>query len=293
MEKYGIAIFVRPPVLPETLEAAFDVQAPEGVLVSRDADTVIMDIPDGFVSEDVIRIGGSGRGRVTLNAGKGSEVRIEERFVGAHDVSVMLAVAENACVTYRAVQTDEGFVSREAVVARDASVKWEDVTVGEGFARSFTKTVLSGENAETETDAIFFGAGDKETDLMHEVVHRASRTRSELRTRGILDGRAKTVARGRVRIENGSVGCSGRQRIDTLLLSDEAEIDPVPHLEIGNDDVSCAHAATVSRLDDTKLFYLMSRGMDRESAARMHLEAFLGIEDEGLLEEVMKTYGRA
>ena len=293
LQKYGIGIFVRPPVLPEALEASFDVKAPPGVLVSREKDTVIIDVPDAFISEEPIRILGSGRGRAVVAIGRGAEVRIEESFAGRRDLTVALTLAESSKVAYRGIQKDrDGFVSRTASVARDASLRWTDIVLGGDFARAFTKTLLVGENAETETDAVFFGSAAQEFDLMHEAVHRASRTRSELRTRGILDGKAKTVARGLVRIEEGAVGCSGRQRIDTLMLSDDAEIDAVPHLEIANDDVSCAHAATVSRLDDAKLFYLMSRGMDRDAATRAYLEAFLRIDDEALLEDVMKTYGR-
>lgn len=289
LQKYGIGIFVRPPVLPETLDMAIDVQAPEGVLVSRAESELIIDVPDGFVSEEMIRLTGAGRGHVTINVGAKSEVRFEETFTGVHDVSMGLMLAGGAHVSYRGIQEDDnGFVIRTANVSRDATLSWSDIILGGDFVRSFTLTKLAGENAETETDAIFFGTGEQEFDLMHEVVHLASHTRSELRARGVLDGHAKTVARGLVHIEEGAVGCRGTQRIDTLLLSKDVEIDAVPNLEIANDEVSCAHGATISRLDDAKLFYMMSRGMDPETAKRAHIEAFLRIEDDALLTKVMK-----
>lgn len=289
LEKYGIGIFVRPPVFPEALGVTFDAQAPDGVLISREQESLIVDVPDGFVSDEAIRLSGNGHGRVNINIGRDAKVRVEENFAGQRDVMVAVRVAEGACAEYRSIQENaDGFVVREAEVARDASLFWWDIVLGGDFTRSFASTKLVGENARTRVDAVFFGSGEQKFDLMHEAVHQASRTKSELRARGILLGKAKAVARGLARIEEGMLACVGSQRIDTLLLSDDAEVDVAPILEIANDEVSCAHGATVSRLDDAKLFYMMSRGMDHETATRAYLEAFLGIDDETLLTKVME-----
>ena len=111
--------------------------------------------------------------------------------------------------------------------------------------------------------------------MFHEIVHAAPRTVSDLRVGSVLSGDAKAIVRGLVRVEKDAPGCVSRQKEETLLLSEYAEIDAVPMLEIGNQDVRCSHAATVGRIDAEKLFYLMSRGLDRASAETMLVDAFM------------------
>ena len=91
----------------------------------------------------------------------------------------------------------------------------------------------------------------------------------------MLSDDAKAIVRGLVRVEKGAHGSVSRQKEETLLLADTAEIDAIPTLEIEEPDVRCAHAATVGRLDAEKLFYLQSRGLDRAAAEATLVEGFL------------------
>jgi len=291
IEKYGIGIFVQPPVLPEKLGAELHITAPEGVAVSCTTSLAVINVPPGFVSDEPIRIVTSGRAKIVMAVEKDARITIEEASAGDdRDLTLDLHVSEKAEVSYRAVQDAKGadFAYRRAWVSTGGRLTWQDIAFGGSFGRSFVKTRLIGERAEVEVKGHFFGTGEQELDIFHQVLHEASRTRSDLSTRGVLNGSAKTVYRGLIRIEEGAVGCVGRQKEDTLLLSDKAEIDAVPNLEIANDDVQCSHAATTGRLDDEKLFYLMSRGLDRQMATHAYVEGFIGIEDEVLRERIMK-----
>ena len=107
-----------------------------------------------------------------------------------------------------------------------------------------------------------------------------------MQVRGALNDKAKALHRGFINIRKGFRNCKGAQKEDTLLLSKEAEIDAVPNLEIENNEVQCTHASSITHLNDEKLFYLESRGIDPQEAKRAMLEGFfLAMLDE-LPEEV-------
>lgn len=93
-------------------------------------------------------------------------------------------------------------------------------------------------------------------------------------TRTVLDGSAKAVYRGLIRIEKGADRTVSHQHSDTLLLGDESRADAVPELEIENDDVQCSHGATIGQIDKDKLFYMMSRGIDAHTAKRQVIKGF-------------------
>lgn len=237
--KYGIGIF-----MPETPEG-FD----RTVLVPR---TKTIEIPVGAVT------------------------RIVEDPEGDREVEILLVIGEGASVTYisRTSATVE-FVRRSARLAKGAKLEWIDECSVPEFARASFLTRLEGEGAEVEATSLLCGDGKKRFDVFHEIVHAAPRTVSNLRVGSVLSGDSKAIVRGLVRVEKGAHGCVSRQKEETLLLSEYAEIDAVPMLEIENQDVRCSHAATVGRLDADKMFYLMSRGLDHAAAEHMLIDAFM------------------
>jgi Fe-S cluster assembly protein SufD len=93
---------------------------------------------------------------------------------------------------------------------------------------------------------------------------------------GILDQRAHGVFHGRIIVHNAGQKTDAKQTNRNLLLSDEAQIDTKPQLEIYADDVKCTHGATIGQIDETALFYLRSRGIDEQGARRLLLLAFAG-----------------
>jgi len=248
--KYGIGIFM--PESPEGFDRAD--------LIPR---TKTIEIPAGAV----MRIVEDPEGDPTSPSGLRGASR---------DVEIHLEIGEGASVAYvsRGAASVE-FVRRTARLAKGAKLEWIDECSAPDFARASFLTRLEGEGAEVETTSLLRGAGKKRFDMFHEIVHAAPRTVSNLRVGSVLSGDAKAIVRGLVRVEKDAPGCVSRQKEETLLLSEYAEIDAVPMLEIENQDVRCSHAATVGRIDAEKLFYLMSRGLDRAAAEAMLVEAFM------------------
>ncbi|MGH8217818.1 MAG: SufD family Fe-S cluster assembly protein, partial [Steroidobacteraceae bacterium] len=107
------------------------------------------------------------------------------------------------------------------------------------------------------------------------VEHLAPRARTEQTFRGIAAGRARVAFNGKIVVARGAAGTDSRQSLRGLLAGPEAEIDVRPQLEIYTDEVRCSHGATAGKLDETMLFYLLSRGLDRDTAQRLLKWAFL------------------
>ncbi len=249
---------------------------------------VMIRVPKGLQCESAIRIDLSlvdaqRVENIVIIAEEGSEVTIVEHLsssdVRATRSAVTDIIAEpNAKVTHISVQnfgagvTD--FSLKRARVAKNASVNWIECVFGADFAQSRVSTHLDGVGASSHVMAMWFGAGTQKFDLRHEVQHLASHTVSDIVTRGALDGCAKTIYRGLVRIEKGAVGCAGHQKEHALMLSPDAEIDAMPDLEIANNDVRCGHSASAGKLNPEKLFYLMSRGLEESEARKMLIEGF-------------------
>ncbi len=211
----------------------------------------------------------------TIEVPAGAVMRIIEDMEGDREAEIRLEIGEGARVAYvtRSASSVE-FVRREARLARNAKLEWIDECSVPEFSRATFVTRLEGEGAEVEATSLVRGMGRQRFDMKHEIIHAAPRTTSHLRVGSVLSGGAKAIVRGLVRVEKNAPGCVSLQKEETLLLSDMAEIDAVPMLEIENQHVRCSHAATVGRLDAEKKFYLMSRGLDEASAEGMLIEAF-------------------
>ncbi len=118
-------------------------------------------------------------------------------------------------------------------------------------------------------------AGTKQhIDNHTRIDHRVGPSESREEYRGILSGRSRCIFNGKAIVHKGADGTDAEQSNHNLLLSDTAEIDTKPELEIYADDVKCAHGATVGQLDKSALFYLRSRGLDRDEAAQLLTRAF-------------------
>jgi len=122
---------------------------------------------------------------------------------------------------------------------------------------------------------VSLGERNQVHDTFALVDHAAPRARTDESFRGIASGRARVAFNGKVVVREGAQGTDSRQSLRGLLAGPEAEIDVRPQLEIYTDDVKCSHGATAGKLDDMMLFYLLSRGIDRETAQKLLKWAFL------------------
>lgn len=273
--KYGIGIFA--PEAPAGFErSCLKEAAPRYVRVhaGQDGGLIVLAPADG--TETTFRI----------FMERGSRARIVERASGSGcGLRVELVLDDGAEADYLAMPgATNVFIGRNATIGREARLRWHEAYLGTSFVRAATATILDGDGAEVASRALVLGGGAALADLRHDAFHVAPRTVSDLRTRAVLSGTAKAVVRGLVRVEKDAFGCSGREDATALLLAPKAEMDAVPTLEILNDDVRCGHAAAVGRPDEEKLFYLMSRGLDRGAAVRALVDGFVAPFVDGLPE---------
>jgi Fe-S cluster assembly protein SufD len=167
------------------------------------------------------------------------------------------------------------FDTLTASVAQSASYRLYAVSLGALSARSTIHTVLEGEGAEVELRAVSLAGQRQVHDSYALVEHAAPNTRSEQSFRGIASDRARTAFNSKVVVRKGAHRADSHQSLRGLLAGPEAEIDVRPQLEIYTDDVKCNHGATTGKLDDQMLFYLLSRGIDRDTAQGLLKWAFL------------------
>lgn len=165
------------------------------------------------------------------------------------------------------------FISR-AEVEGNASVRFEWGEFGGEFTKSEYASTLAAPHASSSNVGVILAGHTQQVDLSQSVRHVSPHTHSELLARGCLDDSSKCIYNGLIRMEKEAVVSQGKQACDLLLLSPQAEADPIPSLEILNSDVKCSHAATVGRLDKEKLFYISSRGVSEEVARSMVIAGF-------------------
>lgn len=135
--------------------------------------------------------------------------------------------------------------------------------------------VLAGENASVEVVGLVLGGGTEEKSLEAYITHAAPNTKSNVNVRAVLKDKSGFTFRGNVKIEKGAKGSDAYLRSDALLFDDAKMGDDTPALEILEPDVKAGHAATIGKVDEQMLFYLMSRGLSRKQAEKMLIEGFI------------------
>jgi Fe-S cluster assembly protein SufD len=214
---------------------------------------------------------------------------------------VKAIVKKNSNVEFISIQNFDdnvyNFSKRNASVDSSGFFYWVDCGLGGKFSQLRTSTDLVGTKAESKSWGVVFGDKKQCYDIDCSSNHVASETISDMLTRVVLNDKARAVYRGLVKIQPNAMNCEGYQKDDTILLSDDAKADVVPNLEISNNDVQCSHGATVSQVDEGKLFYMMTRGLDAKSAKKAIVEGFFEpivarIQDEELREKVFKSVSK-
>ncbi|NCF14945.1 MAG: Fe-S cluster assembly protein SufD [Gammaproteobacteria bacterium] len=183
------------------------------------------------------------------------------------------ATANHVRVQNRArnhVQTGRTDIS----VGKDANFRSAGFDLGGGLIRNDIVINISNAGADVSFDGLYLAGEGQHIDNHTRVDHRVGPAISKQEYRGILNGKCRCIWNGKAIVHEGADGTDADQANHNLLLSDKAEIDAKPELEIYTDDVKCSHGTTVGQLDETSLFYLRSRGLDREHATQILTHAF-------------------
>ena len=157
---------------------------------------------------------------------------------------------------------------------RTANVASHSFLLGGGLVRNNVHPVLGGEGGECLINGLFVGNGKQHLDNYMHVEHRSPHCSSRQFYNGILDDSAHGVFHGRIVVHKDAQKTDAKQTNRNLLLSDDAQIDTKPQLEIYADDVKCTHGATIGQIDEKALFYLRSRGLNEVEARQLLLLAF-------------------
>ena len=191
---------------------------------------------------------------------------------------VQLQIAEGASIDYVRIQNRDAAhagVSRfESRLQPGASLSHNSFDLGGALTRNDTIADIRGAGASVDLNGLYLASGDQHIDNHTAILHGVGPAASNEEYRGILAGRSRCIFNGKVVVAEGADGTDSSQTNHNLLLSDRAEIDTKPELEIYADDVKCAHGATVGQLDESALFYLRSRGFDVKQARQLLTRAF-------------------
>ncbi len=159
-------------------------------------------------------------------------------------------------------------------VGQGGRLDWVSGEMGTRFSKQFMTLDLDGNNSWGRISGLYFTHNRQHVDLDTQQNHRALRTTSDLLFKGALKNKSRTVWQGMILVEPGAQQTDGFQANRNLLLDSDSRADSIPGLEIEADDVRCTHAATVGKVDEVEIFYLMARGITREVAVKMIVEGF-------------------
>jgi Fe-S cluster assembly protein SufD len=222
--------------------------------------------------------------RNLIVAGENSQVTIVEDYVSLGEgvsfsnTATELVAGNNANVShYMIVREGEGaynFSTLRIQQGRSANVATHSLLLGGALIRNNVHPVLAGEGSECLINGLFMANGRQHMDNYMLVEHASPHCDSRQFYNGILNGNSRGVFHGRIIVHKDAQKTDAKQTNRNLLLSDDAQIDTKPQLEIYADDVKCTHGATIGQVDENALFYLRSRGLDEVSARHVLLLAF-------------------
>jgi Fe-S cluster assembly protein SufD len=223
--------------------------------------------------------------RVIIDVQPGASAVIIEHHASRGDASPLsnsnthIALARDAQVEhYRVYASGADATHLDSLDIRQSQgsqCKQFTIALGGGLVRSSMEARLHESGASLESFALLVGHQDRHVDCVNIVTHAAPDTRSRQTARAIASDASRVIFNSKVIVEAGAKNSDSRQSCRGLLLSPSAEIDTRPQLEIHADEVKCAHGATTGRLDPDMLFYLLSRGIDRDTAQSLLVFAFL------------------
>jgi Fe-S cluster assembly protein SufD len=192
--------------------------------------------------------------------------------------AVELFVGRGAHLTFVSVQDFLGSIYdlsvQRALLDRDSRMDWLVVGMGSGLTKANIEAVMRGAGASVQMLGILWGYGHQHTHYHTMQDHQAPHTTSDLLYKGALNDHARSVFSGTIRVAKGAQGTDAYQANRNLLLSPHAAAFPSPGLEIEANEVRCTHGATIGKVDQDQLFYLMARGIPKAPATRMIVEGF-------------------
>jgi Fe-S cluster assembly protein SufB len=196
-----------------------------------------------------------------------------------HSAVVEIVVKRGGRCRYTTIQNWStnvyNLVTKRAVAHEGATMEWVDGNLGSKVTMKYPAVWMTGEHAKGETLSIAFAGAGQHQDAGAKMVHAAPNTSSNIISKSVARGGGRTSYRGLVQIQEGAHGSKSTVKCDALLVDDISRSDTYPYVDVRDDDVSMGHEATVSKVSEDQLFYLMSRGMTEDEAMAMIVRGFI------------------
>mgnify|MGYP003344311805 FL=1 len=196
-----------------------------------------------------------------------------------HSAVVEIIVKKNARCRYTTIQNWSNnvynLVTKRAVAQQGATMEWIDGNIGSKVTMKYPAVWLVGEHAKGETMSVAFAGEGQHQDAGAKMVHAAPNTSSTIISKSVARGGGRTSYRGLIQVNEGSYNSKTTVKCDALLIDDISRSDTYPYIDCREDDVSMGHEATVSRVSEDQLFYLMQRGLNEDEAMAMIVRGFV------------------
>lgn len=196
-----------------------------------------------------------------------------------HSGVIEIIVKKGARFRYTTIQNWSNnmynLVTQRAMVHEDAKMEWLDGNLGSKLTMKYPSCFLVGEGAHGSILSIAYAGDGQHQDTGGKVVHAAPHTTSQITSKSISKANGRASYRGLCKVYDGAVGAKSNVECDALLLDESARTDTYPYIEIDENNSSIGHEATVSKVGDEQLFYLMSRGLSEEEAMAMVVRGFI------------------
>jgi Fe-S cluster assembly protein SufB len=196
-----------------------------------------------------------------------------------HSAVVEIIVKKNARCRYTTIQNWSNnvynLVTKRAVCYEGATMEWVDGNIGSKVTMKYPSVYLLGEHAKGETLSIAFSGEGQHQDAGAKMVHAAPHTSSSIVSKSVARGGGRTSYRGLIQIQEGAYGSKSTVKCDALLVDQISRSDTYPYVDVREDDAEMGHEATVSKVSENQLFYLMSRGMTEDEAMAMIVRGFV------------------
>jgi Fe-S cluster assembly protein SufB len=207
-----------------------------------------------------------------------------------HSGVIEIIVKKGARCRYTTIQNWStnvyNLVTQRAVVHAGAMMEWVDANLGSKLTMKYPSCYLMGEGARGEILSMAFAGPGQHQDTGGKVIHSAPHTSSKITSKSISRSNGRTSYRGLVKIYKGAHHARSNVVCDALLIGDQSRSDTYPTIEIDEDEVNIGHEASVSKVGEEQLFYLMSRGLSQEQATSMVVGGFI----EPLVKELPVEY---
>src|SRR5271165_6497673 len=196
-----------------------------------------------------------------------------------HSAVVEIIVRRNARVRYTTIQNWSknvyNLVTKRAMAYANATMEWVDGNLGSKLTMKYPAVWLMEPGAKGEVLSVAFASDGQHQDAGGKMVHVAPNTSSTIVSKSISKGTGRSSYRGLLKVQKGATGVKSNVRCDALLLDESSRTDTYPYIEIEEEDVEVGHEASVSKVGEEQLFYLMSRGITESEAYTMIVSGFI------------------